>query len=65
MTDTMEVNIAEAIALIDAALGTTMSRELMSAGEVSDLLLDVRMLLAVSPTHDLLADEDPIPAAIS
>ena len=64
MTETMEVNIAEAIAMIDAGLSTTMSRELMSSGEVTDLLLDVRTILAAVPTHDLLAD-DAIPAPIA
>ena len=33
MTDTVEVNINEALALIDQCLGLTMSRELMSTTE--------------------------------
>ncbi len=37
--------IAEAVTIIDQALGQMMSRELVSSGEVADLLLDVRMLL--------------------
>jgi hypothetical protein len=37
--------IAEALAVIDQALGQMMSRELVSSGEVADLLLDVRTLL--------------------
>jgi hypothetical protein len=37
--------IAEALALIDRGLGDLMHRELVSTDEVSDLLLDVRMLL--------------------
>ena len=40
--------IAEALSVIDAALTTCFQRELMSAGEVADLLLDVRSLLADS-----------------
>ena len=64
MTDTMEVNIAEALALIDQGLGLTMSRELMSTGEVANLLLDVRMILASVPTEALVA-EDVVPEPIA
>ncbi len=66
MTNTAEVNINEALALIDQGLGLTMSRELMSTNEVADLLLDVRSILAAVPvaddTDDILAE--PIPAAV-
>ena len=46
-TQTRETDetIAEALALIDRGLGDLMHRELVSTDEVSDLLLDVRMLL--------------------
>ena len=47
-TDTREIDeatIVEALALIDRGLGEMMHRELVSTDEVSDLLLDVRMLL--------------------
>ncbi len=37
--------LAEAVTVIDAALAQMMQRELVSSGEVADLLLDVRMLL--------------------
>jgi|EndMetStandDraft_8_1072994.scaffolds.fasta_scaffold691173_2 hypothetical protein len=40
-----EAVIAEALTIIDQALGQMMSRELVSSGEVADLLLDVRTLL--------------------
>ncbi len=40
--------IIEALALIDAGLGTLMDRTLVSSDEVTDLLLDVRTLLAKS-----------------
>jgi hypothetical protein len=40
--------IAEALAIIDRGLNEMMHRELVSTGEVSDLLLDVRMLLTAS-----------------
>ncbi|MBM3828025.1 MAG: hypothetical protein FJW09_05225 [Actinobacteria bacterium] len=37
--------IERALTTIDSALGQMVSRELVAAGEVSDLLLDVRNLL--------------------
>lgn len=40
--------IAEALAIIDKGLGEMLHRELVSTGEVADLLLDVRLLLANS-----------------
>ncbi len=64
MTETIEVNISEALALIDEGLGLTMSRELMTTNEVADLLLDVRSILAATPT-EAAATEDPVPASIS
>ncbi len=45
MTDTNEAVIAEALAVIDKALADMLRRELVSSGEVADLLLDVRSLL--------------------
>jgi hypothetical protein len=53
-TETLEITDAavaraavlkEAVAVIDGALAQMMQRELVSSGEVADLLLDVRMLL--------------------
>ncbi len=42
--------LTEALALIDRGLTQMQSRELVSASEVGDLLLDVRLLLtAVEP----------------
>lgn len=38
--------LEQAIALIDRNLGTFQARELVSADEVADLLLDLRLLLA-------------------
>lgn len=40
-----EAVVAEAVAIIDGALGMMMHRDLVSSGEVADLLLDVRTLL--------------------
>ena len=50
MTETIEVGqITEAMALIDRGLAQLQHRELVSSTEVADLLLDVRMLLALVP----------------
>jgi hypothetical protein len=38
--------LEQAIALIDRSLATFQARELVSADEVADLLLDLRLLLA-------------------
>jgi hypothetical protein len=40
-----ETVVAEAVSIIDIALAQMMQRELVSSGEVADLLLDVRTLL--------------------
>ena len=45
--------IREALSVIDQALGQIMSRELMSSGEVADVLLDVRMLLTTKPVEQV------------
>ena len=48
MTDQRNANdavINEALEVIDGALAKMLSRELVSTGEVADLLLDVRTLL--------------------
>lgn len=63
MTDTVEFNVNEALALIDEGLGLTMSRELMSTNEVADLLLDVRSILAAAPNaDDSIVEPVPVPA---
>ena len=46
-----EAVIREALSVIDQALGQIMSRELMSSGEVADVLLDVRTLLTTKPVE--------------
>ena len=43
--DSHDAVIAEALAVIDQALGQMFSRELVSANEVADVLLDVRSAL--------------------
>jgi hypothetical protein len=46
MTETREMDvIAEALSVIDRALAEIINRELVSSGEVADVLLDVRTLL--------------------
>ena len=46
MTETRDMQVVEqALALIDKGLGDLQNRELMAAGEVSDLLLDLRLML--------------------
>lgn len=48
MIETRDSVIAEAIAVIDKALAEMLRRELVSAVEVGDLLLDLRSLLSQS-----------------
>jgi hypothetical protein len=43
--------IGDALAVIDDALGRMMARELVSSGEVADVLLDVRTLLTTKVTE--------------
>lgn len=50
MTDTTDAVIHEALSVIDKALSQMMSRELVSSGEITDVLLDVRTLLTM-PQH--------------
>jgi hypothetical protein len=47
-TDAETTVIDEALRLIDTGLSDLMHRELVSTDEVSDLLLDVRMLLTAA-----------------
>lgn len=63
MTETNDAVISEALSVIDKALAQMMSRELVSSGEVTDVLLDVRTLLtlpapaAAAPVHASAAAE--------
>jgi hypothetical protein len=47
---TTELRIVEAIGVIDRALGTMVTRKLVSTDEVGDLLLDLRTLLTGGDT---------------
>lgn len=65
MTDTHEASavIAEALSVIDKALSGMLNRELVSSGEVADVLLDVRSLLtAPAPAGD---DDDDVVTDLS
>ena len=48
METTDVVSVADAVELIESNLKDLQGRELVSAAEVADLLLDLRMLLAAS-----------------
>ena len=48
MIDTKDSVITEALAVIDKALAEMLKRELVSAVEVGDLLLDLRSLLSAN-----------------
>ncbi len=52
--------IAQALQIIDRSLGTLHQRELVSTAEVSDLLLDVRSVLAAA---ELELDLERTPAS--
>jgi len=57
MTDTREATVInEALSVIDKALAEMLRRELVSTGEVADLLLDVRSLLTTSSVIAVAAD---------
>jgi hypothetical protein len=58
-----ETVIAEALAVIDRALGTFQHRELVSADEVSNLLLDLRLLL-VTASEPLVVEELQVPTGV-
>jgi hypothetical protein len=49
-TETNEAVIHEALTVIDKALSQMMSRELVSSGEITNVLLDVRTLLTMPAT---------------
>jgi hypothetical protein len=61
MSETLEGDaISQALAIIDRSLGTLHQRELVSTAEVSDLLLDMRSVLAAA---ELEAELERTPAA--
>jgi hypothetical protein len=53
MTEQIEQDVVtDAVEVIDAALAKMLRRELVSSGEVADLLLDVRTLLTTPVADD-------------
>ena len=61
MTETREIDvIAEALTVIDRALAEIINRELVSSGEVADVLLDVRTLLTTQQPSELLKVAGPL-----
>ncbi len=55
-----EAVIDEALGVIDGALAKMMQRELVSSGEVADLLLDVRSLLTTDHVAELGTTGEPV-----
>lgn len=52
MTETIDgVQLDEALSLIDRHLGELQRRELVGSAEVSDMLLDLRMILTFVPAE--------------
>lgn len=63
MSETLEIEaINQALQMIDQSLGVMHTRELVSTNEVSDLLLDMRSILA-SAGIDLKELEEVVPSA--
>ncbi len=63
MNETLEIEaINQALEMIDKSLGVMHTRELVSTNEVSDLLLDMRSILA-SAGIDLVEMRESIPSA--
>jgi len=63
MSETLEIEaINQALEMIDKSLGVMHTRELVSTTEVSDLLLDMRSILA-SAGIDLGELEKVVPSA--
>ena len=61
MSETLEIEaITQALEMIDKSLGVMHTRELVSTSEVSDLLLDMRSILA-SAGIDLMEMQEVSP----
>ncbi len=62
MSETLEIEaINQALEMIDKSLGVMHTRELVSTSEVSDLLLDMRSILA-SAGIDLVEMPEVVPS---
>ena len=63
MSETLEIErINQALEMIDKSLGVMHTRELVSTSEVSNLLLDMRSILA-SAGIDLVEMPEVVPSA--
>ena len=63
MSETLEIEaINQALEMIDKSLGVMHTRELVSTSEVSNLLLDMRSILA-SAGIDLVEMAEVVPSA--
>ncbi|MCA1690896.1 MAG: hypothetical protein ABR540_04955 [Acidimicrobiales bacterium] len=63
MNETLENEaISQALEIIDRSLGTLHQRELVSTAEVSDLLLDMRSVLAADLELELDLERTPAAA---
>lgn len=63
MSETLEIEaINQALEMIDKSLGVMHTRELVSTSEVSDLLLDMRSILA-SAGIELVEMEEVVPSS--
>jgi len=61
MTETTDVvSLDDALSMIDQNLRELQGRELVSASEVADLLLDLRMLLMLAPTDAAAVEVAPL-----
>lgn len=60
MTETTDAVISEALSVIDKALSQMMTRELVSSGEITDVLLDVRSLLTMPTAPAEPAEPTPV-----
>ncbi|MFT3855810.1 MAG: hypothetical protein QM733_24255 [Ilumatobacteraceae bacterium] len=60
MTETPDAVISEALGVIDKALSQMMTRELVSTGEITDVLLDVRSLLTMPTSATEPAEPTPV-----
>lgn len=67
VTDSNDAVINEALSVIDGALAKMMQRDLVSTGEVADLLLDVRTLLTDVNTEAvaIVTDIDPLASELA
>ena len=61
MTETTDVvSLEDALSMIDQNLRDLQGRELVSASEVADLLLDLRMLLLLAPADAAAVEVAPL-----